>query len=1053
MKLQTLFGIIPRIVGKGSCARLVTDLVLRMRRELVANLEDPSAESRIFPATSEIDSLIVIDRTVDLLTPMCTQLTYEGLIDEVYGIKSTFVELDPSIIGITQSTTSASGAPTATISNKPRKHPLNSKDDKLYNQLRDLNFAVVGGLLNQIARRIYEDYEERHQAKTVSQIKEFIGKLGNLQAEHQSLKLHVNLTEQLTKYTMDQDFNKMLEVQQNFVAGIMNNAHVDYIEEMIGKQIPVTQSLRLLCLYSLVNGGIKPKSYDFFRREIVQTYGFEHILTLQNLARVGLLRKQESTRNPYTSIRRAFRLIVDDVNEHQPNDVSYVYSGYAPITVRLVQVATTKSVDGLSGGGAMAGSATGVVGWKGWEEPTRLLPGPTFEELQKTTDNTIAPRRDRSQTRTTLVLFLGGCTFTEISAIKFLSQMEEGREYVILTTQILNVLKTGSLPSSYYVNVSDRAFTLVSKNNPPPTSTTTSLLPPPSASKLKLPSKIVSRDIKLPSFPTEAILAAASNPPSTVNSRLTTATQQQATEKTTISKKSGDMTSGNQPSQTEEFKVHTTTLKRKPESTTTASNRNTRARMDSASSTSTTASGPKRTGTVTSRLTKPTVASMNRVGKATSSTAKTATKAVEKDDDEGSSSGVPKKKKRPAWDVKGRLQDLEELHGATESRLADSNKVMTEMTSQLTESQKTIQELLLFRRSLETKVEMKEKENTHISTELSEMQTKLTSTVQRYTMEIQSLKTTHSIEINEAKMQFDALQRNFENLSNELQLSRQENAQLRSTISNHSTAMISLESDLRANKLMLEQTKDLLMTREGEIKVLEQKLADSMENCRNLEVKIREGESVRRRLHNSIQELKGNIRVFCRVRPLLPAELSDGKNPNEVLSHIAYPDVDNKAIELTQSAESGSGSSKPIQKNYPFAFDKVFQPSSTQAEVFEEISQLVQSALDGYHVCIFAYGQTGSGKTFTMEGPNNPDDMSMGMIPRAVLQIFETAQSLKDKGWEYTMEAQFLEIYNESIRDLLGNDDGTKKHDIKHLSTTKTTVTDVTTSECLGDES
>lgn len=61
---------------------------------------------------------------------------------------------------------------------------------------------------------------------------------------------------------------------------------------------------------------------------------------------------------------------------------------------------------------------------------------------------------------------------------------------------------------------------------------------------------------------------------------------------------------------------------------------------------------------------------------------------------------------------------------------------------------------------------------------------------------------------------------------------------------------------------------------------------------------------------------------------------------------------------------------------------------------------LFQSALDGYNVCIFAYGQTGSGKTFTMEGTSVNDVANRGMIPRAVLQIFDSTRELQDKGWE-----------------------------------------------------
>ncbi|KAI8825903.1 P-loop containing nucleoside triphosphate hydrolase protein [Fimicolochytrium jonesii] len=254
-----------------------------------------------------------------------------------------------------------------------------------------------------------------------------------------------------------------------------------------------------------------------------------------------------------------------------------------------------------------------------------------------------------------------------------------------------------------------------------------------------------------------------------------------------------------------------------------------------------------------------------------------------------------------------------------------------------------------------------------------------------------------------------------------------------------------MESEMRANKLRLEQTEETVRVRDATIARLEKELEEAGIAVLNLEGKVREEETIRRKLHNTVQELKGNIRVFCRVRPPLPAEIEEKKE--DVLTHISFEDSDDQVIELKQTSESASGQ-KMVAKSYPFSFDRVFQPGTKQLAVFDEISQLVQSALDGYNVCIFAYGQTGSGKTFTMEGPTNAaeDSEDLGMIPRAVHQIFDTATKLKEKGWTYDMEAQFLEIYNESIRDLLGSAGAEGKHEIKHHPVTgKTSVTDAST--------
>jgi kinesin family protein C1 len=218
-----------------------------------------------------------------------------------------------------------------------------------------------------------------------------------------------------------------------------------------------------------------------------------------------------------------------------------------------------------------------------------------------------------------------------------------------------------------------------------------------------------------------------------------------------------------------------------------------------------------------------------------------------------------------------------------------------------------------------------------------------------------------------------------------------------------------------------------------------QSIIDLKSRVEEAELKLVEGEKLRKKLHNTILELKGNIRVFCRVRPLLP-----GENNGDEGKTISYPtslEALGRGIDLMQNAQK-----------HAFTFDKVFAPTASQEDVFTEISQLVQSALDGYKVCIFAYGQTGSGKTYTMMGrPGNVEEK--GLIPRCLEQIFETRQSLRSQGWKYELQVSMLEIYNETIRDLLSTnkeavrtDSGVspQKHAIKHDASGNTHVAELT---------
>jgi len=223
----------------------------------------------------------------------------------------------------------------------------------------------------------------------------------------------------------------------------------------------------------------------------------------------------------------------------------------------------------------------------------------------------------------------------------------------------------------------------------------------------------------------------------------------------------------------------------------------------------------------------------------------------------------------------------------------------------------------------------------------------------------------------------------------------------------HKLAIEQLQFDLsvmktRASKVIVDvDTSQLMNDDEEDEAVLRARIEEREKRIAELEAEVLKGEQTRRQMHNMIQELRGNIRVYVRTRPFLPGDKQTTDSPIDV-----SPDGESLAI-----IDRRSGT--PLD----FGFDKVFPPSAGQEVVFDEVSDFVQSALDGYHVCLFSYGQTGSGKTHTMQGCGN--GAMRGIIPRAVEQILSQARAMNTQKWNFAISASFLEIYNENLNDLL----------------------------------
>ncbi|XP_050519649.1 protein claret segregational-like isoform X4 [Diabrotica virgifera virgifera] len=319
--------------------------------------------------------------------------------------------------------------------------------------------------------------------------------------------------------------------------------------------------------------------------------------------------------------------------------------------------------------------------------------------------------------------------------------------------------------------------------------------------------------------------------------------------------------------------------------------------------------------------------------------------------------------------------------------------------------------------------------NTEITTKCNKLQeenNRLIDELRSSNNECIDLKTTNE-KLRKDYLQSEIARRQLQNTVQDLKATEEIRKNFDEIIANKDTENCDLQTEIKTVKTDCATLRTLnteITTKCNKLQEENNRLIDELRSSNNECIDLKttneklrkdylQSEIARRQLQNTVQDLKGNIRVFCRVRPPInEAEHEKAK------CYINY--LNESTIEIKSTQELSQCSSKPTEQKLEFTFDQVFQESATQEEFFVELSQLVQSALDGYNVCVFAYGQTGSGKTYTMQGSEIP--VHTGMIPRTINLIFDTIKDLKSCKWQYDVTASFLEIYNENVRDLLDSD-------------------------------
>ena len=437
IKLEICFGKVKHKYIKGEKAKLFNNLLEKKESEV--NMK----------TTDEILGMIILDRSVDFITPFTSNYTYEGLFDEHFGINRGYSIFESKYLTIPDNKKKEKEDKNKGKGNQKVLYYLTSDHaSQLYNEIKCMNYLDANKYMFELKSYYIKEAQKKNPnpndlavvQKVMETWKEFLTLYKN------PLAINEKFMDKFIEENLKPDNVALRKQESVFLCATMPSNLKLFYDDYITDKKDLYKLITLLILETLTQGCVK--EYNSIKRDILNVYGYQYIFLLRDLETIGLIKERADAiglikekvniKNiimelTYPQILNKLGLINPDANDpkNKYKDCSYIFQGYCPIILRLIE----RAIEGK---------------WGKLKDIITKIPGDTIFpdnelEIEK-------PPLNEHKVHTIFVVFVGGISYNEIAGIRFINRklkmaFDKYKErdknatrvqLIIVTTEILN---------------------------------------------------------------------------------------------------------------------------------------------------------------------------------------------------------------------------------------------------------------------------------------------------------------------------------------------------------------------------------------------------------------------------------------------------------------------------------------------------------------------------------------------------------------------------------------------------------------------------------------